>query len=66
MVDDGGRAADHAVMRAAVAVGSGERSAILSVLGLVGVASVGLVLVALVGIALARRRPCVRALTGAP
>jgi membrane-associated phospholipid phosphatase len=56
VVDPAGRAADHAVMRAAMRLGAGLRGDGLAMLGLVGVPAVALAVVVLAGVALVRRR----------
>ncbi len=57
VVDDHGRRLDHALMLAVEDRFSSVRDGLLGLLNLVSVLSVGLVLVVLAGIALARRRP---------
>jgi membrane-associated phospholipid phosphatase len=57
VADDHGRRLDHALMLAVEDRFSAVQGRLLDVLGLVNVVSVGLVLLVLAGIALARRRP---------
>ena len=57
VADRGGRRVDHALMLAVQNRFSSEQDSILGLLRMVNVASVGLVLVVIAGIALARRRP---------
>jgi membrane-associated phospholipid phosphatase len=57
VADDHGRRIDHALMLAVEDRFSAVQGRLLDVLGLVNVASVGLVLLVLAAIALARRRP---------
>ncbi len=57
VVDDHGRRLDHALMLAVEDRFSSVQGELLDVLGLVSVASVGLVLAVVVAIALVRRRP---------